>query len=121
MRHATSERSNTAVGRWWQEEETRVPGPGPATLLVLPLIAITLLLRFAGAPPATAEAVAPRPLLEVLVTETGFRLRLTDVSVEGFPPPLRAEEQSFALVEGRTTYGYRTAGRGARSALLRAA
>lgn len=99
--------TSTAVGRWWDEQQRRPdPGPGPALLVVLPLLVLTLLVRWAALSPAPAEVAEPRPpLLEVLVTETGWRLRVSDLRA-GWPAPQRADGVA-ALHEGRCTYVYR--------------
>ncbi|MCP4871286.1 MAG: hypothetical protein GY898_21460 [Proteobacteria bacterium] len=78
----------------------------PALVVVLPLLVLTLLVRWAAMPPAPPEpAEPPPPLLEVLVTETGWRLRVTDTRT-GWPEPQRADGLA-ELLEGRTTYVYR--------------
>jgi hypothetical protein len=98
----------TAVGRWWDERQARPqPGPGPAPLVVIPLLVLTLLVHWSTLPdPVDPPGEPLPPLLEVLVTETGWRLRITDPSAAGWPDPQRADGMA-ELRQGRCTYVYR--------------
>ena len=64
----------------------------PAFLALLPALALTGWTR-AHWPAEAVEVVTEEPgqaLLEVLIAEGGYRLRVTDLSAEGWQPPLRS-------------------------------
>lgn len=115
----------TAAARWHAEqieaaERARLPGPLPTSLALLPLLLASLLLRPAAAPSEDRPQEESPLLLDVLVTDTGYRLRVTDVTAEGWPPPQRSWEAA-QLLEERRSYVYRIAGHDPSRALLAAA
>ncbi len=118
-------RFGTAAARWYAEEReatrpARLPGPLPTSLALLPLLVLSLAIRMA-APEAPAEPpVPPNILLEVLVTDTGYHLRVTDVAAEGWPSPQRSGAP-VPLLEARRTHVYRFEGQDSSDALLAAA
>lgn len=119
------ERFDTAAARWYAEEQEaarpgRMLGPLPTTLALLPLVVLSLAIRFGAPDGHTGELAAPSILLDVLVTDTGYQLRVTDVAEEGWPSPQRAASV-VPLSEARWTYVYRVAGQDPSGPLLAAA
>jgi len=105
-----AEEAPTAWARWYEEQQDepkRLPGPLPTALLLLPLLLLSVGLRSTAWTPQEAPAAQARILLEVLVTEQGYRLRVTDVSVEGWPSPLDGGSRA-PLLPSRQSYVYRT-------------
>jgi hypothetical protein len=119
------ERFETAAARWYAEERqatrpARIPGPLPTSLALLPLVVLSLAIRF-GAPDVQTHASAePSILLDVLVTDTGYQLRITDVTQEGWPHPQRVASV-VPLLEARRTFVYRVDGQDPSGPLLAAA
>jgi hypothetical protein len=119
-------RYETAAARWYAEEravverQQRVPGTLPTGIALLPLIVLALTVRLTTPPAPEATRAEPELLLEVLATDTGYRLRLTDVAVEGWPQPQRADGGA-PLEQSRQTYVYRIAGQDPSASLLAAA
>ena len=121
----SAERFDTAAARWHAEEQeakraARMPGPLPTTLALLPLLVLSLGMRLSVPAAEPYQDRAPSILLDVLVTDTGYQLRVTDVTEEGWPDPQRAA--SFVpLLEAGRTYVYRVEGQDPSSALIAAA
>ncbi len=104
------EEAPTAWARWYEEqrgESKRLPGPIPTALLLVPLLLLSLGLRSSVSLSQEDPAAEARILLEVLVTERGYRLRVTDVSREGWPSPLAGGDRA-PLLPSRQSYVYRT-------------
>lgn len=118
-------RFETAAARWYAEEveatrPARLPGSLPTSLALLPLVILSLAIRL-GTPGAGPGAEAtPNILLDVLVTDSGYQLRVTDVALEGWPSPQRVAS-AVPLLEARRTYVYRIEGQDPSDALLAAA
>lgn len=65
----------------------------PAILALLPALALTAWTRAHWPANEPVEQIAEEPgqaLLEVLIAEGGYRLRVTDLDADGWQPPLRS-------------------------------
>ena len=120
-----ADRFETAAARWYAEEteagrSPRLPGPLPTTLALLPLVVLSLAIRLGAPAEHAVGSVEPTILLDVLVTDTGYQLRVTDVTEDGWPHPQRVGSVVPLLEAGRT-FVYRVDGQDPSGPLLAAA
>jgi hypothetical protein len=83
----------------------------PAVLALLPALALTAWTRAHWPDEAQVEVVqeeAGQALLEVLIAEGGYRIRVTDLHAEGWQPPLRSANHT--PVSDRQTFVARAPG-----------
>ena len=83
----------------------------PAFLALLPALVLTGWTRLHWPQESESEAVQEEPgqaLLEVLIAEGGYRLRVTDLHAQGWQPPLRSANHT--PVSDRQTFVARAPG-----------